>query len=552
MLIRHAGELVTRKQIFEKVWADTYVQEDQSLNTAVRKVRLALGDSSDAPHYVETVGSRGYRFLQPVQPIVSGSNSLAARGIRLAVLPFHNLGPDLEEHLSDGVTEEMIARLGRLRPHFSVIAPSSVMRYKNSSKGVAEIVQELAADYCLAGSIRRSGGRVRITTQLISGEDQSCVWSDVYDRETTDVFAVQDEVAEKVARSTTRLLASSGSVYVTNARAHEAYLRGRYFWNKRTGPAMFKSLEFFEEAIQQDPDYALSYVGLADAYVMLTQHGLLPSREALPKAKQAALKALELDQSVAEAYVPLAWVRCTWDRDFGAAESDLRKALQLNPSYAYAYNAYAFLLSAQGRHAESLGALKRALHLDPVAVPTNSMYASALYFARQYDAALDQCRECLELDSTFYLTHAILGQVLEAQGSMEEATEAFLLDNHSAPWNPLAWAHLARIYAKRGMLQESSPYLNRLVTAAKERNIPGYFTSLVYAAMSDFDTAFAYLDRAEADRSTWILFLGIDPKADVLRDDPRYLALLSKLGLDALRRPEPLVSGQTTPDPVLR
>jgi TolB-like protein/Tfp pilus assembly protein PilF len=552
MLIRHAGELVTRKAIFEEVWADTYVQEDQSLNTAVRKVRLALGDSPDASHYIETVGSRGYRFLQSVQSATNAaSGTLAPQATRLAVLPFHNLGPDLEEHLSDGVTEEMIARLGRLRPHFCVIAPSSVMRYKNTQKSVAEIVQELAADYCLTGSIRRSGERVRITTQLISGEDQSCIWSDVYDRQATDVFAIQNEVAEKVARSTMRLLASDGSAYVTNARAHEAYLRGRYFWNKRTGPALFKSVEFFEEAIRQDPDYALSYVGLADAYVMLTQHGAMAPREAFPKAKEAILRALDFDPALAEAYVPLAWVHCIWDRDFGAAEADLRKALQLNPSYAYAYNVYAFLMTAQGRLDESLGALKRALHLDPVAVPTNSMYASALYFARQYDAALDQCRECFELDPTFSINHAVCGQVLEQQGLLVDATNAFLRDHETAPSNPLAWAHLARIYSKRGMLQESDEFLNRLVAAANGRNVPGYFTGLVYAARGEYDRAFTWLGKAELERSTWILFLGIDPKADALRDDARYAELLSKLGLQSLRRPTSSITGQSSPATVL-
>lgn len=552
ILIRNAGELVTRKLIFEEVWADTYVQEDQSLNTAVRKVRLALGDSPDAPQYVETVGSRGYRFLYPVQAVTNGaSTGLTAQGIRLAVLPFQNLGPDVEEHLSDGVTEEMIARLGRLRPHFSVIAPSSVMRYKNTQKSIAEIGQELAADYCLTGSIRRSGERVRITTQLISGADQSCIWSDIYDRRATDVFAIQNEVAEKVARSTMRLLASDGPVYVTNARAHEAYLRGRYFWNKRTVPALFKSIKFFEEAIRQDPDYALSYVGLADAYVMLAQQGAMAPPEAFPKAKEASLKALEFDPALAEAYVPLAWVYCIWNRDFTSAEAELRKALQLNPSYAYAYTVYAFLMTAQGRHAESLTALKRALHLDPVAVPTNSMYATALYFARRYEAAMDQCRECFELDPTFSINHAVSGQVLEQQGFLVDATNAFLRDYEAAPSNPIAWAHLSRVYAERGMLQESDTFLNRLLAASKGRIIPGYFTGLAYAARGEYDTAFTWLNQAEFVRSTWILFLGVDPKADSLRDDARYTELLRKLGLQSSRRPASLTTDQSSPAEVL-
>jgi len=553
ILLLHAGELVTRKQIFEEVWADTYVQEDQSLNTAVRKVRLALGDSPDDPQYIETVGSRGYRFVRPVERVaVAGLNAGATqRRIRLAVLPFHNLGPDVEEHVSDVMTEQTITRLARLRPNLSLVAPSVVMGYRDSEKELANIFEKLAADYCLTGNVRRSGDRVRITTQLISGQDHSCVWSEVYDRQHAWPLAAQEEVAERIARSTVRVLLSRGPEHVTNPRAHQAYLRGHYCWNKGTGSALLKSVEFFEEAIRRDPDHVLSYVGLADAYVMLAQHGILAASDAFPKARQAALTALEADSETAEAYVPLAWVRCVYDRDFVAAEADLRKALHLNPNYAYAYNAYAFLLCAQGRFTESLGALKRALHLDPVAVPTNSMYASVLFFARQYDAAIEQCRECLELDPYFSICHAVHGQVLEQKGLLVEATEEFLRDYELAPGNPLAWAHLARIYARRGMLQESNKYLDRLLAASKQRYVSAYFTALVYVALSQYDTAFEWLNRAEAERSTWILFLGIDPKADPLRDDPRYAGLLRKLGFNSDRFSRHALASQQSFSPIL-
>jgi TolB-like protein/tetratricopeptide (TPR) repeat protein len=534
LLLRHPGELVSRQRIFEQVWAGTYVQEDQSLNTAMRKVRLALGDSADDPQYIDTVGSRGYRFLHKVE---SNKSAATPRGIRLAVLPCVRLGPEPEDHLSDGIIEEMIVRLGRLQPHFAVIAPASVMRYKGGQKDLAEILRELAVDYVLSCTMRRSGQRVRITTKLISGADQSCVWSDIYDSDLTDIFVIQNEIAGKIARSTMRLLSPTGPAYATTSAAHEAYLRGRYFWNKRNGPDLLKSLEFFKEALQHDPNHGLSYVGLADAYVMLVLHGLLDAREALPKARAAALQALSIEQTLAEAYVPLAWVNCIYDRDFAAAEANCRKALSVNPSYAFAYIAYAFLLTVQNRHMESLSALKRALHLDPVSLPTNAIYGSALYFARQYDAAIEQCKETLELDANFSTAHAIYGQALEQKGLLREAMDEFRRDADLAPSNPLTWAGLGRLCARQEKREEALQYLNRLLAAAAENYVPAYFIALIHSALGDVDSCFKWLEKAEEERSNWVLFLACDPKLDSHRADPRFVALMRRIGIGGCATP---------------
>ena len=293
MLLANRGQLVARKRIFEEVWADTYVLEDQSLNTAMRKVRLALNDSPDQPKFIETVGSRGYRFIHPVQD--ADGAAAVSRTVRVAVMPLENLGAEADEHFSDGITEEMIARLRQLRPNFAVIALSSVLRYKKRNAGVSEILRELGADYVLSGSIRRSGNRVRISTRLISGADQGCVWSDTFDCHLDDVFAIQNEVAANVARSTARLLAARGDLRHTKSAAHDIYLRGRFFWNKRSAPALLKSVELFNNALADDPDYILSYVGVADAYVMLAQYGVFPGTQAFPIVRKAALKALTLD-----------------------------------------------------------------------------------------------------------------------------------------------------------------------------------------------------------------------------------------------------------------
>ncbi len=542
LLLLNPGHLVSRKTIFEDVWSGTYVQEDQSLNTAMRKVRLALGDSAEQPVYIETVGSRGYRFINSVE--ARDSNALSPRGIRVAILPFDNLGPDPEEHFSDGITEELIARVGRMHPHLSVIAPSSVMRYKKKQRELTEILDELGVDYVLSGSVRRCGKRVRVSTRLVSGSDQACIWSESCERDITDVFAIQNEVAERIVRSTLRFLGPSGIQQQTNSEAHEAYLRGRYFWNKRTSPALLKSIEYFEQAIKLDPNYAMSHVGLADAYVMLSQHGAMPPLSALPKAKESALKALELDLSVTEAHVPIAWVKAACDRDFAGAEADCRKALQANPSYAFAYITYAFVLTVQGRCNESLSALKRALHVDPVSVPTNTIYASDLYFARQYDTAIDQCKECFELDPNFAIAHAIHGQALEAKGMLAESVQAFERERELAPWSPIACAHLARVHAKTGDHVRARTYLEDLLKQRSERYVPSYFVALVYAALGEDGNLFEWLARADMERSNWILFMSVDPKLDDHRMDSRFVRLLRDVGLPDVPPPRTAVGVQ--------
>lgn len=532
VLLAHAGQMVTREQLFEEIWAGTYVLEDQSLNTAMRKVRFALNDSPYHPRFIETVGSRGYRFIHPVE--AAGNAASVPRTLKVAVLPLENLGAEADEHFSDGITEEMIKRLGRLRPNFAVIALSSVLCYKARNASVSDVLRDLGADYVLSGSIRRSGKRVRVSTRLISGVDQSCMWAETFDRDLSDVFAIQNEVAANVARSTARLLTAGENSCEPKSAAHDLYLRGRFFWNKRTAPALLRSVELFNQALAEDPDYTLSYVGLADSYVMLAQLGILPGVQAFAIVREAALKALALDNLSAEAHVSMAWVKAVYEHDLRGAEYECKTALRLDPNYPYGWNAYALLLTAIGRHDESLEFMRRGLQLDPVSLPMNSIYAAALYFARQYEAAIEQCKECLELDPNFSMAHAIYGQALEGLGLLQEAAGHFQTNAELAPWNPHVWAHLGRISALRGMRQDSLRYLDQL--SADAGCVPPYFIAQVYAALGETDSAFEWLVRAQQERSNWSLFTGIDPKFDRLHSDPRFGELLQQLGLGDLLR----------------
>ena len=534
MLLAHAGQLVTREQLFQEIWAGTYVAEDQSLNTAMRKVRLALDDSLDAPKFVETVGSRGYRFIHPVLP--AANEGSAPRTLTLAVLPLENLGGEEDEDLIDGIAEAMISRLGCLYPHFTVLALSSVLRYKGRASTVDEMLRELGADYLLSGSIRRSESRVRIATRLIKGDDQTCLWSLNFERDLSDIFAIQNEVAENVARSTARLL-TTVRARVPKSAALEIYLRARHFWNKRTAQGVLKSIELFNHALAQDPEYALCYVGLADAYRLLAQNGVLSGLHALPIVKEAALKALTIDNLNAEAHASMAWVKAVYDHDPVAAEVECKTAIELNPNYAFAYTTYSFMLSALNRHRESLESVRRGLQLDPVSLPINVIYAAALHVARQYSAAMEQCLECLELDPEFPMAHAIYGQVLESTGAYAEAEQHFRRNAELAPWDPFAMAHLARISVLQKKPEESRSRLRALLADADHRYVPPYSVAQVYAALQDRDATFHWLNRAADERSSWVLFVNVDPRFDALHSDPRFGALLAKLGLASSEKP---------------
>lgn len=529
LLLMRPGELVTRTQIFEEVWPDTYVQEDQSLNTAIRKIRLALGDSAETPEFIQTVGSRGYRFVQPVQ-LAQNGNGPGSRSLRLGVLLFSS-DSNHDEQFSDGITHELIGRLGRLHSQLSVVVPTVSPRDETQ---LAEIAEQLDLDYLLTGSLWHDASNIRVTIKLIAGEDQSCLSSITFQRELADFAVMQREIAERVARSALRLLSPTGSAHGTNLSALEAYLRGRFFWNKRTGPALMRSLDLFGEALRHDPDYTMAYVGLADAYIVLAQHGLMAPLDAIPKAKEAAAKALELDDKLAEAYTSLAWARAVYDRDMHGAELKCRKAVQLDPGYAFAYVSYAFILTAQGRHSEALASLKRALHLDPVSLPINAIYASALFYSRQYDAAIEQCRACIELDSNFTLAYAIYGQALEQKGELGEATEYFTIQKRMSPWNALPWAHLARVYARRGLMTESRDNLQHLLELTRDKLVPCYFIALIHAASGNTEEVMKWLADAEQQRSSWVLFMGVDPRLDAFRGDPRFQELLHKLKLGSV------------------
>lgn len=538
LLVQRAGEVVTREELRHRLWtADTFVDFEDGLNTTIKKIRMALGDSAESPRFIETLPRRGYRFIVPVQAsggTVAGVIRPAAEKMLLAVLPLKNLGTDPEqEYFSDGMTEEMIAHLGMLAPRsLGVIAGTSVMKYRNTAKNIAEIGSELGVDYVLEGSVRRAGDRVRINARLIQVSDQTNLWATGYERSLTDVFGVQTEVAANVANSLAvellpgqRRPAASAS-----SEAYEQYLKGRYFWNKRTEDALYKGADYFNRAVEQDPDYAQAYAGLADCYAMLGWNTMLPPGASLPKAQAAAEKALKLNSQLAEARTSLAFCKLFHEWDWTAAERGFQDAIALNPSYGVARPWYAFELSALGRHSEASGEARRALRLDPFSLAIGASAGLVLSLAGQQDEAIDQCLKTLEMDPTgFYQTHFVLGASYEVKGMLNEAVRSLQSAVTLSNRNPHMLAVLGHALAMSGRTSDACEIAGELKERSGQRYVPPYNIAMVYAGLGQKDAAFQWLEAAYHDRSIWMIFLNVHPMFEGLRSDPRFRSLVERM-----------------------
>src|SRR2546429_412815 len=449
LLATRAGQLITREELRQQIWGkETFVDFEHGLNSCIKQIRAALDDHPESPRYIETRPRRGYRFIAPVQEvsahavtpgapseglpttalrirprrysiaIVALVLALFATGyfarfasprhavspgdkIMLAVLPFENLtGDPRQEYLSDGLTEEMITQLGRMHPErLGVIARTSAMQYKNTQKGMDQIGRELGVAYVLEGSLRRAGDHVRVSAQLIQVRDQTHLWAESYERDLRDILALQNDVAQAIARQIEIKLTPQQQARMARARSidprvYEFYSKGRYFWNKRSEEGYRRAIQYFQQAIARDSEYAPAYAGLADAYALLGSmpNVELPRSEAMPRARAAALKALELDDSLAEAHTSLAFVRMHFDWDWPGAEREFVRALQLNPGYATAHHWYAFWLIAQGRAEDALQEIRAAQRLDPLSLIINTGGGEILDYGRRPDEAIWESR----------------------------------------------------------------------------------------------------------------------------------------------------------------
>jgi TolB-like protein len=534
ILVRNSGRLVTRDDIRAEVWrTDTFVDFEQGLNYCIKQIRAALGDAARAPQYIETLQRRGYRFLAPVERASARPAAIPGK-ITILVVPFENLSGDPEqEYFSDGLTDEMISQLGRLNPQrLGVIGRTSAMRYKAGAKTIAEIGRELGVSYLLEGSVRRSSDRVRITARLVQVIDQTHVWTESYDRTFDDILGMQRDIGRAIANEIhiqltpgeTARLAQVGAV---SPAAHEAYLKGRYFWNKRTSDGFRKSIEYFNQAIAYEPTYAVAYDGLCDCYVMLACRGVLPVAQTFDKAKQAARRALAIDPALGEACASLAHVRLHgWEWD--GLDAEFQRALELNPAHAFAYYWYSEYLMAVGRPHDAIAMVQTARSMDPLSSVLNASVGMILYLARRFRESIEALVKGLEMDPHHFLLHFRLGLVCQ-QASPLEAIErmqrAVALSNGSTE----ALAGLAQAYAVAGMTDAMRKVLDE-INGQTAQYVSPYNVAKVYAAHREPDRVFEWLDMAYTERNPDLIELRTDPVFDSVRADPRFSDLLHRVG----------------------
>ena len=578
-LLEKPGELVTREELHRKLWpSDTFVNFEHGLNAAVKRLRRALSDSADNPRFVETLPRRGYRFIAPVQPVgtvtaeASGSAQvgisdktaiMATRGwqrasrmaaaillvgfvvlfvwmiertrhpapvIRsLAVLPLENLSGDAsQDYFSDGMTDELINELGQIN-ELRVISRTSVMTYKGAHRSLPQIARDLNVNAVVEGAVMRSGNRVRITAELILAAADKHLWAKSYEGDLRDTIDLQKQVAGSVAdeiriKLTPNEQAALKSGKRLNPEAFEAYLKGRYFWNKRTADGLIKAIDYFNQAIQLNPNYTHAYVGLADSYSLLGdwQYGVLTPSEAYPKAKAAASKAIELDGNLGEAHISLAWCLDSYDWDWDSAEREYRRGIELSPGYATGHHWYGWHLATLGHNDEAIAELEKAENLDPLSLVIGADLAEELLIAHRYDDGIKQARKTMNMDPFFALTHYVLGEAFAEKHTYSEAIAELQKALELSPGSTALKSNLAYAYAVSGKRDQAVAMLRDLKSNAPE-------VAMVYVGLGDKDQAMTWLEKAFAARFNPGVLLR--PSFDPLRSDPRFQNLLRRMGL---------------------
>ena len=586
MLLRRPREVVTRDELRNELWpGDTFVDFDHGLNKAINKIREALGDSAENPRFVETVARRGYRFIAEVDA-PDGADSLKAPELErrdlpaevaiskksvwswawkstavivilastalllwmaranrppasirsLAVLPLESLSADAsQDYFADGMTDELITDLGQIS-QLRVISRTSIMTYKGVRKPLPQVARELNVDAVVEGTVLRSGNKVRITAQLIQAPADEHLWAKSYEGDLRDTLALQGQVARAIAEQVRITLtqheqAALQNAKVVNPEAYEAYLKGRYFWNKRTAESLKTAKDYFDQAIAKDPNYAQAYSGLADTYALLGdwQYGVMSPKEALPKAKDAAARAIELDDTVGEAHTSLAFCLDGFDWDFQSAEKEFQRGIELSPNYATAHHWYAWHLGLLGRYTEAVTEMRKAQSLDPLSLIINADLAELLLIAHSYDESIKQSRKTIEMDPNFALAHNQLGQAYLQRQMPEEAIPELQKAVRLSGDSPTCSANLARAYVASSRRNDAVKFLNDL----KRRSNPGYSNApeiaAIYVALGDKDQALSWLERGYQERFNPGVLLR--PGFDPLRADLRFQDILRRIGL---------------------
>jgi TolB-like protein/DNA-binding winged helix-turn-helix (wHTH) protein/Flp pilus assembly protein TadD len=585
ILLENPGNVFTRDELRTRLWpANTFVDFDHSLHNAIARLREALGENANNPRFIETLPRRGYRFIGPLEsPVVPQTAAaevnrsgqlrrallpaalallsvvavlvgLNVGGVRsklfgkpvsathidsIAVLPLKNLSDDREQdYFADGMTEALITDLGKVSA-LRVISRTSVMRYKDTKKPLPEIARELQVDALVEGTVARSGDRLRITANLIQASPERHIWAETYERNLSDVIALQNDVARTITQQIQVQLTPEEHVKLSashpvDPEAYKLYIKGRYFWVKRNRESFDRAMGYFQQAIDRDPTYAAPYSGLADCYVLFGSSfdvgGQAPS-EVQPKAKVAALKALELDSSLADAHNSIAYVKLTYDWDWTGAEAEFKRSIALNPGYAHGHHWYAHLLLSSGRSEEALAEVNRALELDPVSPIINLHLGWHYLYTRQYDRALVQLDKTLELDPDYALAHWYRGLAFEQKKMYPEAVVEMSRAKDLLPGNLAVECDIGHVYAVSGDKGNAEKVIVALKQESTHRYVNAYELALIYIGLGQNDQAFKLLEQAFSEHSDMLVYLKIDPRLDSIRSDSRFADLVRRVGI---------------------
>jgi DNA-binding winged helix-turn-helix (wHTH) protein/tetratricopeptide (TPR) repeat protein len=553
-LIESGGNIITKDELMRRVWPDTIVGEN-NLTIAISGLRKTLGEGHNDRKYIVTIPGMGYSFVASVSELSpdqanngaspeesrrnmpqpkaeAGNNSIRS----IAVLPFKSLTKqDFDPYLGPGLADAVITRLGNLR-QLVVCPTSTVLRYASPRQDPIAAGRALAVDSVLDAHFQRLEDRIRLTVQFVRVRDGHQLWAETFDEMFTNLFSVQDTVSEHVAQALMLKLNDQEKKQLSkrdtvNSEAYQSYLYGRYFWNKRTPDGLKRAIEYFQKALAQDPSYAVSYAGLADCYNLLGYYGLQPPGESFPKAKEAGLQALRLDDSLAEAHASMALFNSVYQWDWATAEREYKRAIEINNNYPTAHQWYAECLSAMGRDAEAQAEVKRALDLDPLSLSANAASGLILYFGNRYAQAVAQLEKTLELDANFLPARWFLAWTLVAMRRYQDALAQLEEAEALSPDNARTLGELGFVQAARGNRSTVQRILVQLRELSRRTYVSSFSLAIIAAASDQKDEAFDALNRACEERNWNVSYLNRDPKLDSLRSDPRFAALARKIGL---------------------
>lgn len=585
LLVGRRGHLVEKSEIMHAIWPDSFVEEG-NVAVTIHMLRKALGDDGTEHKYIETVAKRGYRFIGESNPSVSkqdaplevqeprspvartsslfetrnsmlrigvltflsvcvlfaimverGPSRTATRIRSLAVLPFRNLSSDQkQDYLGLGIADAIISKLGA-SGKIDVRPTSAVMKYASSPSDPIAIGRLQKVDEVLSGNIETLPGGIRINAQLVRVSDGMLLWADTFTEAPERVFALEQEVQDRVVGSLASSPADGTKIHAAklenqNFKAYQLYLLGRYFWNKRTVDGLHRSIEYFQHATIEDPHYASAFAGIADSYALLGSYGVEPSQQAYPNAKSAALRALQIDDSLSEAHASLGMISFYYEWNWSQAEHEFRRAIELDPNYPVSHEWYAENLAAVGRTEEALTQVQRAQELDPLSLIINTGIGRVYYLTRKYDEAVAAYRKVLDLDPQFARAHTRLGMTYAAQRHFDDAIHEFQLAKQLSGPDPYLDGLLGYVYAQSGNPTKARKLLDDLRTRRLRREfVPAFSMALISIGLGERDQALEWLSKSYSDRSCYMVFAKTEPLLDSLRSEPRFLALLNRMGL---------------------